>query len=71
MPFRPHTSPTVLCCSWGGLLVAKGLMPLGVLISGLGFTFSLTYATQVRERGDEDEGGRERGRKGGKEGRME
>ena len=32
--------------SWGGLLVAKGLMPLGVLISGLGFTFSLTYATQ-------------------------
>lgn len=32
--------------SWGGLLVSKGLMPLGVLISGLGFTFSLTYATQ-------------------------
>ena len=45
------TSPTVLCCSWGGLLVAKGLMPLGVLISGLGFTFSLTYATQVRDGG--------------------
>ena len=32
--------------SWGGILVAQGLMPLGVLISGLGFTFSLTYATQ-------------------------
>ncbi|GAX74240.1 hypothetical protein CEUSTIGMA_g1689.t1 [Chlamydomonas eustigma] len=40
-----HASLLVLY-SWGGLLVAQGLMPLGVLISGLGFTYSLTYATQ-------------------------
>ncbi len=32
--------------AWGGWLVAQGLMPVGVLISGIGFTFSLMYATQ-------------------------
>eukprot|EP00884_Botryococcus_braunii_P013700 jgi/Botrbrau1/22330/Bobra.0002s0009.2 len=30
----------------GGYMVRKGLMPLGVLLSGIGFTFSLVYATQ-------------------------
>ncbi|GBF88247.1 ABC transporter B family protein [Raphidocelis subcapitata] len=32
--------------SWGGYLVSQGLMPISVLISGIGFTFSLMYATQ-------------------------
>lgn len=32
--------------AWGGYLVSQGLMPIGVLISGIGFTFSLMYATQ-------------------------
>jgi hypothetical protein len=32
---------------WGGWLVAAGLMPLSVMVSGIGFTFSLTYATQA------------------------
>jgi len=32
---------------WGGWLVSTGLMPLRVMISGIGFTFSLLYATQV------------------------
>jgi ATP-binding cassette subfamily B (MDR/TAP) protein 8 len=32
--------------AWGGWLVSQGLMPVGVLISGIGFTFSLMYATQ-------------------------
>jgi ATP-binding cassette subfamily B (MDR/TAP) protein 10 len=32
--------------AWGGWLVSKGLMPLSVLVSGIGFTFSLMYATQ-------------------------
>jgi hypothetical protein len=32
---------------WGGWLVSAGLMPLRVMISGIGFTFSLLYATQV------------------------
>lgn len=32
--------------TWGGWLVMNGLLPLRVLISGLGFTFSLTYASQ-------------------------
>lgn len=27
-------------------MVNKGLMPLGVLLSGIGFTYSLVYATQ-------------------------
>eukprot|EP00798_Chlamydomonas_sp_ICE-L_P020428 gene20428-27216_t len=31
---------------WGGWLVSQGLLPIGVLITGIGFTFSLTYATQ-------------------------
>ncbi|KAF5827722.1 P-loop containing nucleoside triphosphate hydrolase protein [Dunaliella salina] len=31
---------------WGGWLVSTGLMPLRVMISGIGFTFSLLYATQ-------------------------
>jgi len=31
---------------WGGWLVNQGLMPIGVMISGIGFTFSLMYATQ-------------------------
>lgn len=33
--------------AWGGWLVNAGLMPLRVMISGIGFTFSLLYATQV------------------------
>lgn len=32
--------------AWGGWLVAQGLMPVGVLISGIGFTFSLMYSIQ-------------------------
>ena len=32
--------------AWGGWLVSQGVMPVGVLISGIGFTFSLMYATQ-------------------------
>lgn len=32
--------------AWGGYLVSQGLMPISVLISGIGFTFSLMYATQ-------------------------
>lgn len=32
--------------AWGGWLVAKGLMPVRVLVSGIGFTFSLMYAVQ-------------------------
>lgn len=32
--------------AWGGWLVAHGLMPLRVMVSGIGFTFSLMYATQ-------------------------
>jgi len=32
--------------AWGGWLVAHGYMPLSVLVSGIGFTFSLMYATQ-------------------------
>jgi len=32
--------------AWGGFLVSKGMMPVGVLVSGIGFTFSLMYATQ-------------------------
>ena len=32
--------------AWGGWLVSAGLMPLRVMISAIGFTFSLTYATQ-------------------------
>ncbi|KAG1652896.1 hypothetical protein FOA52_003936, partial [Chlamydomonas sp. UWO 241] len=32
--------------AWGGWLVQQGYMQLGVLISGIGFTFSLMYATQ-------------------------
>ena len=30
----------------GGYLVSKGLMPLRVLLSAVGFTFSLVFATQ-------------------------
>lgn len=33
--------------AWGGWLVSVGLMPLRVMVSGIGFTFSLMYATQV------------------------
>jgi ATP-binding cassette subfamily B (MDR/TAP) protein 8 len=32
--------------AWGGYLVNQGMMPVGVLVSGIGFTFSLMYATQ-------------------------
>ncbi|WIA33509.1 hypothetical protein OEZ86_006634 [Tetradesmus obliquus] len=32
--------------AWGGYLVSHGMMPIGVLVSGIGFTFSLMYATQ-------------------------
>jgi ABC-type multidrug transport system fused ATPase/permease subunit len=32
--------------AWGGYLVSQGMMPVGVLVSGIGFTFSLMYATQ-------------------------
>ena len=30
----------------GGWLVAQGLMPIRVLLSAIGFTFSLVFATQ-------------------------
>ena len=30
----------------GGLLVSRGLMPIRVLLSAIGFTFSLVFATQ-------------------------
>jgi ATP-binding cassette subfamily B (MDR/TAP) protein 8 len=36
--------------AWGGWLVSHGLMPLRVLVSGIGFTFSLMYATQASKR---------------------
>lgn len=32
--------------AWGGWLVSAGLMPVRVLVSGIGFTFSLMYAVQ-------------------------
>lgn len=32
--------------AWGGWLVAQGLMPVGTMLSAIGFTFSLTFATQ-------------------------
>ncbi|GFR53209.1 hypothetical protein Agub_g15916 [Astrephomene gubernaculifera] len=32
--------------AWGGWLVSRGLMPVRVLVSGIGFTFSLMYAVQ-------------------------
>ncbi|EFJ41513.1 hypothetical protein VOLCADRAFT_107667 [Volvox carteri f. nagariensis] len=32
--------------AWGGWLVSNGLMPVRVLVSGIGFTFSLMYAVQ-------------------------
>jgi hypothetical protein len=41
-----HASLLALYC-WGGWLVSNGLMPLRVMVSGIGFTFSLLYATQV------------------------
>ena len=31
---------------YGGWLVSKGLMPVRVLLSAIGFTFSLVFATQ-------------------------
>jgi hypothetical protein len=31
---------------WGGWLVAGGHLPVGALVTGIGFTFSLTYAIQ-------------------------
>jgi ATP-binding cassette, subfamily B (MDR/TAP), member 10 len=31
---------------WGGWLVARGHLPVGALVTGIGFTFSLTYAVQ-------------------------
>ncbi|KAJ9505384.1 hypothetical protein QJQ45_024133 [Haematococcus lacustris] len=37
--------------AWGGWLVSSGLMPLRVMVSGIGFTFSLMYATQASGRG--------------------
>ncbi|KAG2498202.1 hypothetical protein HYH03_003955 [Edaphochlamys debaryana] len=38
---------SLLCLyAWGGWLVAAGLMPLRVMVSGIGFTFSLMYAVQ-------------------------
>jgi hypothetical protein len=36
----------LLLYALGGYLVSAGLMPVGVLVSGIGFTFSLMYATQ-------------------------
>ena len=30
----------------GGLLVSRGALPIRVLLSGIGFTFSLVFATQ-------------------------
>ena len=32
----------------GGHLVNSGLLPVGVLVTAIGFTFSLVFATQVR-----------------------
>lgn len=31
----------------GGRLVHAGLLPVGVLVTAIGFTFSLVFATQV------------------------
>ncbi len=31
----------------GGRLVNSGLLPVGVLVTSIGFTFSLVFATQV------------------------
>ncbi len=51
----PHTAPTrrgaihaslLALYAWGGWLVSTGLMPVRVLVSGIGFTFSLMYAVQ-------------------------
>ena len=41
-----HASMLVLY-AWGGYLVTQGLMPIGVLVSGIGFTYSLMYSAQV------------------------
>lgn len=38
----------VILFSLGGWLVIHGQMPLRVMITGIGFTFSLMFATQVR-----------------------
>ncbi|MEW5307776.1 MAG: hypothetical protein WDW36_010152 [Sanguina aurantia] len=44
---RAAIHASLLCLyAWGGWLVSNSLMPLRVLISGIGFTFSLMYATQ-------------------------
>lgn len=32
--------------SWGGWLVAKGLMPVRLLLSAIGYTFALIFSTQ-------------------------
>jgi ATP-binding cassette, subfamily B (MDR/TAP), member 10 len=44
-----HASLVILY-SWGGWLVLQGHMPLRVMLTGIGFTFSLMFATQVRTR---------------------
>lgn len=41
-----HVSLLVLY-AWGGWLVSHGQLPVGVLVTGIGFTFSLTFAIQV------------------------
>jgi ABC-type multidrug transport system fused ATPase/permease subunit len=38
----------VILYSLGGWLVLQGHMPLRVMLTGIGFTFSLMFATQVR-----------------------
>jgi hypothetical protein len=38
----------VILYSLGGWLVLHGHMPLRVMLSGIGFTFSLMFATQAR-----------------------
>ncbi|KAG2451200.1 hypothetical protein HYH02_003807 [Chlamydomonas schloesseri] len=43
--FAIHASLLALY-GWGGWLVSSGLMPVRVLVSGIGFTFSLLYAVQ-------------------------
>jgi ATP-binding cassette subfamily B (MDR/TAP) protein 8 len=42
-----HASLLILF-SLGGWLVSDGRMPLRVMLTGIGFTYSLMYATQVR-----------------------
>ena len=32
--------------SWGGFLVARGLLPVRLLLSAIGYTFALIFSTQ-------------------------